>query len=1016
MRSMRLFVLLAFNALMLLETHGFTFTDEADRRALLEFKSHVSDDKRALLSSWNHSFPLCNWKGVRCGRKHKRVTGLELGGLQLGGVISPSIGNLSFLTTLNLSENSFGGTIPQEVGNLFRLKYLDMSKNFLGGGIPIDLYNCSRLFNLVLGSNNLGEGISSEIGSLTKLGHLDVYENNLRGKLPASLGNLTSLQRLLLPLNNLEGEIPSDVAKLTQVYSLSIYGNNFSGVFPPAFYNLSSLESLTLSFNQFSGRLRPDFGILLPNLVSCIMGRNYLTGAIPTTLSNISSLDRLEMFENLLTGSIPTFGKIPNLKTLNLRSNFLGNYSSSGYLDFLSSLTNCTQLKFLWIGQNRLGGDFPISITNLSTKLLSLGFQSNHFSGRIPHDIGNLVSLQTLLLHENMLIGPLPASLGKLLQLRELSLSSNRLSREIPAFIGNITPLETLDLANNNFEGNVPPSLGKCTNLLRLYIESNELNGTIPGEIMHIQGLIHLKMSDNSLNGSLPDDIGKLQNLVALSLGNNKLSGKLPQTLGKCLNLENLYLEGNSFDGVIPDIKGLVGVKEVDLANNNLSGNIPEYLAKFSKLKYLNLSFNNFEGNVPMEGIFQNTTIVSIYGNNELCGGIRGFQLKPCLPQAPPMKTKLSSRSKKVVIGVSAGISLLSLLVIASVSLIWFRKRKKNKQTNTPPPSSLEVFHEKISYGDLRNATNGFSSSNMVGLGSFGTVFKAIFPTEEKVVAVKVLNMQRRGAMKSFMAECESLKDIRHRNLVKLLTACASIDFQGNEFRALIYEFMPNGSLDKWLHPKEVEEIRRPSRTLTLLERLNIAIDVASVLDYLHVHSHEPIAHCDLKPSNVLLDDDLTAHVSDFGLARLLLKFDQGSFFNQLSSAGVRGTIGYAAPEYGIGGQPSIHGDVYSFGVLLLEMFTGKRPTNELFGGNFTLHKYTKSALPERVLEIADEWILHIGLRVGFPIAECLTLVFGVGLRCCEESPMNRLVTSEAVKELISIREKFFKTKRTPGR
>ncbi|CAA7030596.1 unnamed protein product [Microthlaspi erraticum] len=204
-------------------------------------------------------------------------------------------------------------------------------------------------------------------------------------------------------------------------------------------------------------------------------------------------------------------------------------------------------------------------------------------------------------------------------------------------------------------------------------------------------------------------------------------------------------------------------------------------------------------------------------------------------------------------------------------------KQKKNQQANSEAPSTLEVLHERISYGDLRNATDGFSSSNLIGTGSFGTVFKALLPAENKVVAVKVLNMQRRGAMRSFMAECESLKDIRHRNLVKLLTACSSTDFQGNEFRALIYEFMPNGSLDVWLHPEEVEEIHRPSRTLTLFERLNIAIDVASVLDYLHVHCHDPIAHCDLKPSNVLLDDDLTAHVSDFGLARLLLKFDKES-------------------------------------------------------------------------------------------------------------------------------------------
>uniref|UniRef100_M4DCU7 non-specific serine/threonine protein kinase n=2 Tax=Brassica campestris TaxID=3711 RepID=M4DCU7_BRACM len=263
--------------------------------------------------------------------------------------------------------------------------------------------------------------------------------------------------------------------------------------------------------------------------------------------------------------------------------------------------------------------------------------------------------------------------------------------------------------------------------------------------------------------------------------------------------------------------------------------------------------------------------------------------------------------------------------------------------------------------------------------------------------------------MKSFVTECESLKDIRHRNLVKLLTACSSTDFQGNDFRALVYELMPNGSLDMWLHPEEVEEIRRPSRALTLFERLNIAVDVISVLEYLHVYCHEPIAHCDLKPSNVLLDKDLTGHVSDFGIARMLMKLDQGSLFNQQSSVGVRGTIGYAAPEYGMGGQPSIYGDMYSFGVLLLEMFTGKRPTDELFGGNVTLNSYIKLAFPERVLDIADNSILNSSLRVGFPLGECLTLVLEVGLKCCEETLKNRLATSEARKDLILIRERFFK-------
>lgn len=122
-------------------------------------------------------------------------------------------------------------------------------------------------------------------------------------------------------------------------------------------------------------------------------------------------------------------------------------------------------------------------------------------------------------------------------------------------------------------------------------------------------------------------------------------------------------------------------------------------------------------------------------------------------------------------------------------------------------------------------------------------------------------------------------------------------------------------------------------------------------------------------------------------------------------------SIKYGA-EYGMGGQVSTYGDMYSFGILLLEMFSGKRPTNELFGGNFTLHSYIESALPGRVLDVADEVVLHNGLRIGFPVADCLKLVFEVGLRCCEEYPVNRLAMGEALKELITIRERFFRSRR----
>ncbi|KAF2617475.1 hypothetical protein F2Q68_00041385, partial [Brassica cretica] len=851
----------------------------------------------------------------------------------------------------------------------------------------------------------------SELGSLTKLVNLDLERNKLKGRLPASLGNLTSLMRVSFRDNSLEGEIPGDIGRLNQVVELMLAVNKFSGVFPSEIYNLSSLELLTIRDNHLSGFLRPDSDKLLPNLRFLNMGGNYFKGAIPASLANISNLRILSLNANNLTGSIPSsFGKLQSLQLLSLFKNSLGSHSS-GDLEFLGALTNCTQLKTLYVFGNRLGGHLPTTIANLSTNLRDLDLGTNFIFGSIPHDIGNLINLQSLAVDGNHLTGLVPTSIGKLLQLEVLDLVSNGISGEIPSFIGNLTRLDALVLANNSFEGTIPPSLCNCNSLRYLIVELNKLNGTIPQEIMQIQSLVELDVAGNYLTGSLHKDVGRLDHLVHLAVENNRLFGQIPPSLGNCLTIELLSLQGNYFDGVIPDIKGLEGLKELDFSNNNLSGSIPRYLANFSSLEYLNLSVNNFVGSVPTDGAFRNATIVSVFGNKNLCGGIREFKLKPCFTTevAPPsMGSKRSSLLKKVVIGVSVGITLLFLLF---VSLLLIRKREKTQQTNNQSPSTLEVFFPKMSYGEIRNATDGFSSRNMIGSVSFGTVFRAFLPAENKVVAVKVLNMQRRGAMKSFMAECESLKETRHRNLVKLLTACSSIDFQGNMFRALVYEFMPNGSLDTWLHPEEVEEIHMPSKTLTLLERLNIAIDVASVLDYLHVHCYEPIAHCDIKPSNVLLDNDLTAHVSDFGLARLLLKFDQESFFNQLSSAGVRGTIGYAAPEYGMGGQPSIQGDVYSFGVLVLEMLTGKRPTDELFGGNFTLHSYIKSVLPEQVLEIADKSFFDNGLIVGFPISECLTLVLDVGLRCSEESPTNRLEMSEATKELISIRERFFKAR-----
>ncbi|XP_004300977.1 PREDICTED: probable LRR receptor-like serine/threonine-protein kinase At3g47570-like [Fragaria vesca subsp. vesca] len=232
-------------------------------------------------------------------------------------------------------------------------------------------------------------------------------------------------------------------------------------------------------------------------------------------------------------------------------------------------------------------------------------------------------------------------------------------------------------------------------------------------------------------------------------------------------------------------------------------------------------------------------------------------------------------------------------LIEITVALVLLYLCCLRRKTKKPTSSSDSENFLKLSYQSLVKATDGFSSGNLIGEGSFGLVFKGVLNEGERTVAVKVLNLVRHGALKSFLAECEALRNIRHRSLLKVLSVCSGIDSHGDDFKALIYKFMINGSLDKWLHPSQTvaETMDRP-RSLSFSERLNIAIDVSMAVDYLHHHCETPIVHCDLKPSNVLLDDDMVGHVGDFGLVRVLPKASA----NQSSSVGVKGTIGYTPP------------------------------------------------------------------------------------------------------------------------
>ncbi|XP_070665870.1 probable LRR receptor-like serine/threonine-protein kinase At3g47570 [Malus domestica] len=336
-----------------------------------------------------------------------------------------------------------------------------------------------------------------------------------------------------------------------------------------------------------------------------------------------------------------------------------------------------------------------------------------------------------------------------------------------------------------------------------------------------------------------------------------------------------------------------------------------------------------------MKGVFENISALSVTGNSRICGGIPSLRLPKCVSKHS--KQGLSSRPK-IIISAACGVVGLSFAILF---VILYRSRKTRPLKSTSG-SSLGVSLLKLSYRDLLKATDGFSAANLIGAGSFGSVYKGILD--------------------------------QHRNLVKLLTACSSIDFQGNDFKALVYDFMVNGSLEEWLHnsAQRGDNPTNSQKNLVLIQRVNIAIDIACALDYLHNRSHMPIVRCDLKPSNILLDGDMTACVGDFGLARFLPEASCSFLVHESSSNAIKGSKGYTAPKYGMGSKVSTYGDLYSYGILLLEMITSKRPTNDMFKDGMDLRNFVMMALPERVEEICDPVLVQIEEAAAVLIPEVI--------------------------------------------
>lgn len=935
-----------------------------DVLGLVVFKTDL-DDPFSHLDSWNQDDTSpCSWNYVQCDPVTSRVSSLLLQGLGLSGKIGRGLQKLQHLKVLSLSKNNISGTISPELGLITSLERVDLSNNSLSGSI-----DHSSLTNLV-----------------SSIKFLDVSENSLSGPLPDILfENCSSLRSLSLAGNSFEGPIPSTLAKCSSLNNLNLSNNHFSGNlnFVSGFWTLTRLRTLDLSHNALTGPV-PNGVAAIHYLKELKLQGNQFSGLVPSDIGLCPHLIKLDLCDNVFTGTLP------------------------------NSLQRLKSLTYLSICKNMMDGDFPQWIGKMSS-LEYVELSSNSFKGFLPSSVGDLKSLTYVSLADNLFNGSIPESLFSL-GLGQVDLSRNKLSGSIPSASSKLfESLEMMDLSANQLTGNIPEEMGLFSKLRYLNLSYNNLKSRIPPELGYSQNLTVLDLSYSAFFGSIPGDICDSGSLGILQLDGNYLTGPVPEEIGNCSSLYLLSLSHNNLSDSIPrSISMLKKLKILKLEYNELSGEIPQELGKMENLLAVNISYNKLIGRLPVGGIFPSLNPSALNGNLGICSPLLKGPCKMNAPkplvidpfsygypnggenrgndpkrpkQYPPHKflsvSAIISISAAVLI--AAGVLVISLLNISARRRLTFIENSLESLCSSSARSGTTLSSGKLIWFNSKTSLDWNLSAEMllnkaseIGGGVFGTVYRASFGDNGRNVAAvkKLATSNIIQSQEDFDREIRILGKARHPNLVELRGY-----YWTPELKLLVTNYEPNGSLQAKL---------QESPPLSWSNRFKIIMGTAKGLAHLHHSFRPPIIHYNIKPSNILLDENLNPKLSDFGLTRLLKKLEKHVVSNRFKSA-----LGYVAPELACQSlRVNEKCDIYGFGVLILELVTGRRAVEYGEDNVVILNDHVRILLEQgNVLDCVDPGMCD------YPEDE-VSPVLKLALVCTSHVPSDRPSMSDVVQIL----------------